>query len=143
MPDIQALAVAKLSPLYMSQLAASGDSKVSAELIAALPALEVIPVMGVGYDGVAVDAAQARGIVVTHTPDVLNDDVADLAFANLREHFGIRPTDLVLATQGIAAPGVVVEPTGAETERLVQVGKQRLTVVMHGRTDAPSGARHG
>jgi lactate dehydrogenase-like 2-hydroxyacid dehydrogenase len=33
----------------------------------------------VGYDGVDVAAAKARGIVVTHTPNVLNDDVADLA----------------------------------------------------------------
>ena len=58
---------------------ASGESKVSAELIAQLPALQVIAVMGVGYDGVDVAAAKARGVVVTHTPDVLNDDVADLA----------------------------------------------------------------
>ena len=60
---------------------ASGDSKISAELIAQLPALEVISVMGVGYDGIDVSAAKARGVVVTHTPDVLNDDVADLAIA--------------------------------------------------------------
>jgi lactate dehydrogenase-like 2-hydroxyacid dehydrogenase len=101
------LAAAKLSPLYTSQLstafkfhdrlhetdpaafakvapqvravAGSGDSKVSAELIAQLPALELISVMGVGYDGVDVAAAKARGIMVTHTPNVLNDDVADLA----------------------------------------------------------------
>ena len=37
--------------------------------------------MGVGYDGVDVAAAKARGVLVTHTPDVLNDDVADLAIA--------------------------------------------------------------
>jgi lactate dehydrogenase-like 2-hydroxyacid dehydrogenase len=60
-------------------VAGSGDSKVSAELIAQLPALELISVMGVGYDGVDVAAAKARGIMVTHTPNVLNDDVADLA----------------------------------------------------------------
>ncbi len=58
---------------------ASGESKVSAALIASLPALEIISVMGVGYDGIDVAAAKARGVVVTHTPDVLNDDVADLA----------------------------------------------------------------
>jgi lactate dehydrogenase-like 2-hydroxyacid dehydrogenase len=60
-------------------IAASGDSIVSADLIASLPALEIISVMGVGYDGVDVAAAKARGVVVTHTPGVLNDDVADLA----------------------------------------------------------------
>lgn len=57
----------------------NGDSRVPAELIAQLPALEIISVMGVGYDGVDVAAAKARGAVVAHTPDVLNDDVADLA----------------------------------------------------------------
>ncbi|HWH81251.1 MAG TPA: 2-hydroxyacid dehydrogenase [Burkholderiaceae bacterium] len=62
-------------------IAASGESKVGAALIAQLPALEVISVMGVGYDGIDVAAAKARGVVVTHTPAVLNDDVADLALA--------------------------------------------------------------
>jgi len=104
---VHLLTAAKLSPLFVPQLeasfivhdrlhdtdpaafaavapqvraiAASGDSRVSGELIAQLPALEVISVMGVGYDGVDVAAAKARGIMVTHTPDVLNDDVADLA----------------------------------------------------------------
>ena len=60
-------------------VAGSGDSKVSAELMAQLPALELISIMGVGYDGVDVAAAKARGVTVTHTPNVLNDDVADLA----------------------------------------------------------------
>jgi lactate dehydrogenase-like 2-hydroxyacid dehydrogenase len=60
-------------------VAGSGDSKVSAELMAQLPALELISIMGVGYDGVDVAAAKARGVMVTHTPNVLNDDVADLA----------------------------------------------------------------
>ena len=62
-------------------IAASGESKVGAELMDRLPALEIISVMGVGYDGIDVAAAKARGVVVTHTPDVLNDDVADLALA--------------------------------------------------------------
>ena len=62
-------------------IAASGESRVDAALIAQLPALEVISVMGVGYDGIDVAAAKARGVVVTHTPAVLNDDVADLAIA--------------------------------------------------------------
>ncbi|HUR90548.1 MAG TPA: 2-hydroxyacid dehydrogenase [Ramlibacter sp.] len=90
----------KLSPLYVPQVeaeftphreitadnalkirgvACGGESKVPGEQIAQLPALEIISVMGVGYDGVDVQAAKARGIMVTHTPDVLNDDVADVA----------------------------------------------------------------
>ena len=62
-------------------IAASGDSNVSAALMDRLPALRIISVMGVGYDGIDVAAAKARGVVVTHTPGVLNDDVADLALA--------------------------------------------------------------
>jgi lactate dehydrogenase-like 2-hydroxyacid dehydrogenase len=51
------------------------------ELIAQLPKLEIVSVFGVGYDGVDVAAARERGIAVTHTPNVLNDEVADLAMA--------------------------------------------------------------
>jgi lactate dehydrogenase-like 2-hydroxyacid dehydrogenase len=98
MAGIDVLAMPRLSALYMAPLAgaytvherphpgvraiaAQGESKVDAALIAELPALEIISVMGVGYDGIDVAAAKARGVVVTHTPDVLNDDVADLAIA--------------------------------------------------------------
>lgn len=62
-------------------LTGGGESQVSGELISQLPALEIISIMGVGYDGVDVAAAKNRGVPVTHTPDVLNDDVADLALA--------------------------------------------------------------
>ncbi|MEY2660926.1 MAG: sn-glycerol-3-phosphate transporter ATP-binding protein UgpC [Pseudomonadota bacterium] len=48
-------------------------------------------------------------------------------------HYGVRPTDLELVAQGVAAKVVVIEPTGAETELLVQVGEQSMTVVTHGR----------
>ncbi|RYH11720.1 2-hydroxyacid dehydrogenase [Tropicimonas sp. IMCC6043] len=48
-----------------------------------LPALGLIANFGVGYDAIDVAAADARGIRVTNTPDVLNDDVADLAVAML------------------------------------------------------------
>jgi len=64
-------------------IAASGESKVDRELIARLPALELISVFGVGYDGIDVAAARERGIAVTHTPNVLNDEVADLALGLL------------------------------------------------------------
>lgn len=76
--DTDPAAFAAVAPLVRA-VAASGESKVSAELIARLPALEIVSVMGVGYDGVDVAAAKARGVVVTHTPDVLNDEVADTA----------------------------------------------------------------
>jgi lactate dehydrogenase-like 2-hydroxyacid dehydrogenase len=48
-----------------------------------LPNLKIIANYGVGYDAIDVEAATARGIKVTNTPDVLNDDVADLAVGML------------------------------------------------------------
>ncbi|WP_341520017.1 2-hydroxyacid dehydrogenase [Pseudomonas sp. G.S.17] len=71
------------SALGVRALLANGESRVSRELIEKLPELEIIVVFGVGYDGVDVQAARERGIRVTHTPDVLTDDVADFAMALL------------------------------------------------------------
>ena len=78
--DDDPAAFARIAPKIRA-VAGSGESKVSAELITQLPALEVISIMGVGYDGVDVPVAKARGVMVGHTPEVLNDDVADLALA--------------------------------------------------------------
>lgn len=52
-------------------------------LIGRLPALEIIANFGVGYDGVDTAAAAQRNVVVTNTPDVLNDEVADTTIALL------------------------------------------------------------
>ena len=57
----------------------TGHHGAGAELMDALPNLKVIACYGVGYDGIDIEAATARGVWVTNTPDVLNDDVADLA----------------------------------------------------------------
>lgn len=43
------------------------------------PKLEIIAIFGVGYDDIDVDCARGRDIVVTNTPDVLTDEVADAA----------------------------------------------------------------
>ena len=57
----------------------TGAAKVDKKLLAMLPHLKLIAICGVGYDGVDVAAAIEKGVVVTHTPGVLTDDVADLA----------------------------------------------------------------
>jgi lactate dehydrogenase-like 2-hydroxyacid dehydrogenase len=59
----------------------SGAGAVDAALMDALPNLGAIVNFGVGYDTIDVDAARARGIGVSNTPDVLNDAVADTAVA--------------------------------------------------------------
>jgi hydroxypyruvate reductase len=71
-------AFAKVAPLIRG-IAGGGESKVPRALMGQLPALEIVSIMGVGYDGVDVAAALERRIPVTHTPGVLNDEVADLA----------------------------------------------------------------
>jgi len=60
-------------------LVQGGGTVTPVSLLDALPALEIISVFGVGYDGVPVDYCRKRGIKVTNTPDVLTDDVADVA----------------------------------------------------------------
>ena len=54
-------------------------NKTTAEVMDALPKLEIISCFGVGVDGVDLEAAKKRGLIVTNTPDVLNECVADLA----------------------------------------------------------------
>lgn len=57
----------------------SGRSGVDATLMDALPHLGAVVNFGVGYDTTDVDAAAARGVGVSNTPDVLTDCVADTA----------------------------------------------------------------
>jgi len=56
---------------------------VDKSLIDRLPNLEIIANFGVGYDGIDAKYAGSKGIVVTNTPDVLTEDVADIALALL------------------------------------------------------------
>ena len=58
-----------------------GAAGANAQLMDALPKLELISNFGVGVDAIDLDAAKKRGIMVTNTPDVLNDCVADTAMA--------------------------------------------------------------
>jgi len=56
-------------------------------------------------------------------------------------HYGVRPSDIVPAASGggVEAKVIVIEPTGAETELLVEVGGAQWIVVIHGRTQAQPG----
>lgn len=88
------------------------------ELIEKLPALEIIAASTVGYDSIDVKAAAERGVVVTNTPDVLTDEVADLTLG------------LLLAT--------IREIRGAEAHLRAGLweseGPYRLTPTLRGRT---------
>jgi hydroxypyruvate reductase len=60
-------------------LVSGGGTGAPADWIDRLPALEIVAINGVGVDKVDFAKAAERGIQVSNTPDVLNDDVADLA----------------------------------------------------------------
>jgi glyoxylate reductase len=57
--------------------------RVDAELMDRAPRLRVVANMAVGYNNVDVEAASARGILVTNTPGVVTEPTADLTFALL------------------------------------------------------------
>lgn len=74
----------KLSPEFAARIRAvvgAGGTDYARATLERLPALEIIAVNGVGYDGVPLAYCQERGIRVTNTPDVLTEDVADTALA--------------------------------------------------------------
>lgn len=59
----------------------TGTVGIAEELAERLPALEIVAVHAVGVDALPLAALARRGIIVTNTPDVLTQDVADLALA--------------------------------------------------------------
>jgi hydroxypyruvate reductase 2 len=64
-------------------IATSAFAGVPEGVLEACPKLEIISSFGVGTDTLRVQDARARGVIVTNTPDVLNDDVANMAVALL------------------------------------------------------------
>jgi len=62
-------------------LATFGPLMVDGKLMDQLPKLEIIANFGVGVDAINLDDAKSRGVIVTNTPDVLNETVADTAMA--------------------------------------------------------------
>ena len=62
-------------------IASFGHLPVNGKLMDALPKLEIVANFGVGVDQINLDDAKARNIIVTNTPDVLNECVADTAIA--------------------------------------------------------------
>jgi lactate dehydrogenase-like 2-hydroxyacid dehydrogenase len=64
-------------------VATGGQRRVDDDLMSALPGLQIVANFGVGYDTVDAAAAARRGVVVTNTPGVLDDEVADTALGLL------------------------------------------------------------
>lgn len=58
---------------------ANGESQLDADFLKQFPALKLIAIFGVGFDGIDMHYAREHDITVTNTPGVLTEDVADLA----------------------------------------------------------------
>ena len=76
-------AVAALASTLRAIAVSSVTDRVDAGLMARLPRLEIVATFGVGYDHIDAAWAGAHGIVVTNTPDVLTEEVADTAIGLL------------------------------------------------------------
>jgi len=70
-PRLQALAVSAL------------PGRIDNAFMSRLPKLQIVSTFGVGYDHIDAAWAGKQGIIVTHTPDVLNEEVADTAMGLL------------------------------------------------------------
>jgi lactate dehydrogenase-like 2-hydroxyacid dehydrogenase len=62
---------------------ACAQGQMSASLLERFPKLEIVASFGVGYDNIDVKYAAAHGIIVTNTPEVLTEEVADTALGLL------------------------------------------------------------
>ncbi len=76
-----AAALNRLAPNIRAIVASNHTAKVDEALLAKLPKLEIVCSFGVGYDHIDAAAAARRGVVVTHTPGVLDAETADTGMA--------------------------------------------------------------
>ncbi len=70
---------ATLNKAEIDAIMTNGHDGVKNEVIEQLPNLKIISCYGVGYDSIDVGFAKKQGCIVTHTPQVLNADVANTA----------------------------------------------------------------
>ena len=92
-----------------------GTGKINAEYLDKAPNLKLVARFGVGYDSVDVDECTRRGILVTHTPDVLSSGVADHTWAlilGFNRHIPL--TDTFTKTKWAKREGYI--PFGWDTE---------------------------
>ncbi|MFD1332213.1 2-hydroxyacid dehydrogenase [Methylopila musalis] len=118
-------AAARVGP-EVEAIAAFGKGPVDDALMARLPRLRIVANFGVGYDGVDAAAAARRGIVVTNTPNVLDDEVADTAvgllIATVRE-FGAAERHLRAGRWASEGPFRLTSSLRGRTVGLVGMGR--------------------
>jgi lactate dehydrogenase-like 2-hydroxyacid dehydrogenase len=76
-------ALAPLAPRLKAIAISSVTDRVDAAMMARMPQLKIVSTFGVGYDHIDAGWAARHGIIVTNTPDVLTEEVADTAIGLL------------------------------------------------------------
>ncbi|MBY5933685.1 2-hydroxyacid dehydrogenase [Tateyamaria omphalii] len=71
----------------ITHIVTNGHDGVPADILANCPNAQMAASYGVGYDAIDTDACVERGIIVTHTPDVLNAEVASTAIMLMLNSF--------------------------------------------------------
>jgi lactate dehydrogenase-like 2-hydroxyacid dehydrogenase len=77
-PDQEAF-IASIAPRVRAIAAVAGHGPVDSAIMSRFPKLEIVSSFGVGYDHIDAKWAGQHGVIVTNTPDVLNEEVADTA----------------------------------------------------------------
>jgi lactate dehydrogenase-like 2-hydroxyacid dehydrogenase len=75
--------ISSIAPKVRAIAAVAGHGPVNGAIMSRFPKLEIVSSFGVGYDHIDAKWAGAHGIIVTNTPDVLNEEVADTALGLL------------------------------------------------------------
>ncbi|MCQ8240394.1 2-hydroxyacid dehydrogenase [Rhizosaccharibacter radicis] len=107
-------------------LVTTGGLGVPPGLVEALPDLRIVAINGVGFDRVDLAAMRARDIRVSNTPDVLTDDVADLAIALMLNCFRRLPAAERHVRDGVWPRGEVPLARRASGLRYGIVGLGRI-----------------
>jgi lactate dehydrogenase-like 2-hydroxyacid dehydrogenase len=75
--------LAGIAPRVRAIASSTTSEKIGADVMGKLPRLEILATFGVGYDHVDIPWVVQHGVVVTNTPDVLTEEVADTALGLL------------------------------------------------------------
>ena len=138
-PDKAALIakVASTTEAICSFNPAFAPTAVPDSLMAQMPKLKIIGHMGVGYDSIDAAAAGRRGVIVTNTPDVLTEEVADTALGLLLMTVRqLGQAETWLRSDQWAKAEFPFSPTSLRGRRIGIVGMGRIGQAIGRRLDA-------
>lgn len=110
----------------ITHIATNGHDGVPADVMAACPNLKMVSCYGVGYDAIDTKAAADRGILVTHTPDVLNAEVASTTILLMLASFRNFLADEAHARSGAWEQGGAPLSRSADNRRVGILGLGRI-----------------